>query len=241
MIKATSLSVGYSLSQPLLKDVNFQIASGSVVALLGRNGAGKSTLMRTIAGLQHPLAGTIHINNIDLASLNETQRATQVSLVTTERIRIPNLSCRTLVALGRSPHTNWLGHLTAADREAVDRAIESVQMSHFADRSCDRLSDGELQRIMIARALAQETPILMLDEPTAFLDMPSRYQLLSLLCKIAHEEGKTILLSTHELNLALESCDTIALVNAPTLQLLPACETASKRIISETFGLNITL
>ncbi len=239
MISATSLSIGYAAERLLLQDASFSIPSGSVVALLGRNGAGKSTLMRTIAGLQKPLSGSINIENHNIANLDETQRAMLVSLVTTERIRIPNLSCTTLVALGRSPHTNWLGTLTAEDAAIIDRAIERVGMSHLAHKSCDTLSDGELQRIMIARALAQQTPIILLDEPTAFLDMPSRYQLLALLAEIAHQENKTILLSTHELNLATDHCDAIALVDAPNIHILPAREPSTKQIIADTFSLSM--
>ncbi len=237
MIEATSLSIGYDIHDPLLKSVDFTIEAGRVVALLGRNGAGKSTLMRTIAALQSPLEGSIKIDGCDLHAMSESKRATQISLVTTERVRIPNLSARTLVALGRSPHTNWLGTLTREDREVVDHAIEQVQMSHMADVSCDRLSDGELQRIMIARALAQQTPVILLDEPTAFLDMPSRYHLLRLLSDIAHNEGKSLILSTHELNFAIDECDQIALIDNTSIALLPSKDPATKGVVAEAFSL----
>jgi iron complex transport system ATP-binding protein len=147
--------------------------------------------------------------------------ATLVAFVTTDKVRIANLRCRDVVALGRAPYTNWIGRMQQQDNEIVEQSLAAVGMSDYADKTMDRMSDGECQRIMIARALAQQTPIILLDEPTAFLDMPNRYELCTLLRKLAHEENKCILFSTHELDIALELCDSVALISPPQLHILP--------------------
>ncbi len=235
MIQLEDISLGYN-SMALLEGVTQNIPHSTLVSLLGRNGAGKSTLMRAIAGLQSPLSGRILLDGHDACTLNEQQRAMLVSIVTTERVRIPNMSCRSLVALGRSPHTDWLGRLSVDDAQAVDQALAMVQMEHFADRSCDRLSDGELQRIMIARALAQQTPIIMLDEPTAFLDITARYKLTELLRTLAHELHKTVLFSTHELSLALRCSDRIALIEGDKMIFTTPNDLADGEVLQRVFG-----
>ena len=140
------------------------------------------------------------------------------------KVRIANLASRDVVGLGRAPYTDWLGRLRPGDRAVVDRALNLVGMGGFADKPMDRLSDGEAQRVMIARALAQDTPVILLDEPTAFLDMPNRYELCTLLRRLAHDEGKCIFFSTHELDIALTLCDAVALIDPPRLHLLPTDE-----------------
>jgi iron complex transport system ATP-binding protein len=147
-----------------------------------------------------------------------------VAIVTTERIRIENLSVEDLVAMGRAPYTNWVGHLQDIDREIVGKAIAAVGMSDFAKRDTSSLSDGELQRAMIARAIAQQTPIILLDEPTAFLDIPTRFEVCRLLADLAHKEGKTILFSTHDVDSALPVCDSFAIIDNGTLKKLPTLE-----------------
>ena len=198
-------------SRTLLSDVTAELHRGTLTALLGRNGTGKSTLLRTVAGLAAPAAGAI-------------QRAALVSFVTTDKVRIARLTCEEVVALGRAPYTDWIGRLRADDRAVVARALEAVGMSGFARKTMDAMSDGECQRILIARALAQDTPVLLLDEPTAFLDLPNRYELCTLLRRLAHEQRKCILFSTHELDIALSLCDAIALIDTPRLHLLPTAE-----------------
>lgn len=160
--------------------------------MLGRNGSGKSTLLRTIAGLGKIKGGNILIDGKVLACLKPDELARTVSFVTTEKIRIPNLKCRDIVALGRAPYTNWIGRLQARDEEIVDGALELLGMSEYADRTMDQMSDGECQRIMIARALAQDTPVILLDEPTSFLDLPNRYELGILLRDLAHRQNKCV-------------------------------------------------
>ena len=171
-----------------------------------------------------------------LAELPPRQRAGTVGFVTTDKVRIANLPCRDVVALGRAPYTDWIGRMQAADRAAVDRALELVGMSAFARKTMDRMSDGECQRVMIARALAQDTPVILLDEPTAFLDLPNRYELASLLRRLARDEGKCILFSTHDLDIALSLCDAVALIDTPSLHLLPAGAMARSGLIERLFA-----
>ena len=208
----------------LLEEVSAEFAPRSLTALIGRNGTGKSTLLRAIAGLNPAAKGDVCLCAHPLAELAPQQRAATVSFVTTERVRIANLACEDVVALGRAPYTNWIGRLREADRQIVHRALEQVGMGAFARKTMDRMSDGECQRVMIARALAQDTPVILLDEPTAFLDLPNRYELAILLRRLAHEERKCILFSTHDLDIALSLCDAVALIDTPQLHLLPADE-----------------
>ena len=157
----------------LLRDADAVLPQGSITALIGRNGTGKSTLLRAIAGLG-TATGEIRLCGKPLAALTALQRASTVSFVTTDKIRIANLACEDVVALGRAPYTNWIGRMQQADRDIVSRSLSLVGMSSFARKTMDRMSDGECQRILIARALAQDTPVILLDEPTAFLDLPNR-------------------------------------------------------------------
>lgn len=220
MIRLDSLTLGYGQGV-LLDKVSADLNGGGLIALLGRNGSGKSTLLRTIAGLGKIKGGNILIDGKVLACLKPDELARTVSFVTTEKIRIPNLKCRDIVALGRAPYTNWIGRLQARDEEIVDGALELLGMSEYADRTMDQMSDGECQRIMIARALAQDTPVILLDEPTSFLDLPNRYELGILLRDLAHRQNKCVFFSTHELDIALTLCDSIALIDQPKLYYLP--------------------
>lgn len=237
MIKLENISVGYNQNR-LLEGVSTHFSAGKITALLGRNGAGKSTLMRAISGLSDVMDGTIFINGQELSSLNTTQLAENVAFVTTEKVRIKNLKCRDLVALGRAPYTNWIGQLGERDYEIVDEALRAVDMESYAHRYLDKISDGECQRVMIARALAQQTPIILLDEPTSFLDMPNRYELCTLLSDLAHTQQKCVLFSTHELDIAISLCDSIALIDSPHLYHLPIEEMVSSGHIERLFSSN---
>lgn len=220
----------------LLEEVSAEFAPQSLTALIGRNGTGKSTLLRAIAGLNPAAKGDVCLCGRPLAELAPQQRAATVSFVTTERVRIANLACEDVVALGRAPYTNWIGRLREEDRQIVHRALEQVGMGAFARKTMDRMSDGECQRVMIARALAQDTPVILLDEPTAFLDLPNRYELAILLRRLAHEERKCILFSTHDLDIALSLCDAVALIDTPQLHLLPADEMVRSGWIERLFA-----
>ncbi len=212
MITLQDITLGYG-SRTLIEGAQTTFEQGKFTALMGRNGTGKSTLLRVIAGLARPVDGEIYIDRRPLSAMNMHEKATTVSLVSTDDVRVANLKVADTVALGRAPHTNWLGRLTTDDIQCVERALELTGLHDFAQKTLDTLSDGERQRVMIARALAQNTPIILLDEPTAYLDLPSRYEIFALLGRLAHSENKTILCSTHDLDIALEGCDTLALVD----------------------------
>jgi iron complex transport system ATP-binding protein len=189
-----------------------EIHAGQLICLLGPNGSGKSTLLRTLAGLQPVLGGAVEIAG--LRDWTPAGLARQISLVLTDRVRGNNLTVSALVALGRYPYSGWLGGLSAEDQAAVEWAIDAAGIQALRNRKVHTLSDGEAQKMMLARALAQDTPILMLDEPTAHLDLPSRIHLMRLLHRLARQTKKGILLSTHELDLALQIADEVWLLQA---------------------------
>ena len=234
MIQLEAFTLGYG-QQILLDHVSANLDGGGLIALLGRNGSGKSTLLRATAGLGTIKSGRILLAGKDLAELRPEELARTVSFVTTEKVRIPNLKCRDVVALGRAPYTNWVGRLQPQDREIVAKSLALLDMSAYAERTMDQMSDGECQRIMIARALAQDTPIILLDEPTSFLDLPNRYELGILLQKLAHKQNKCILFSTHELDIALTLCDSIALIDHPHLHYLPTRQMINSGYIERLF------
>lgn len=210
-IELHGVTLGYG-ERKLVEGASVGFGWGELTALIGRNGTGKSTLLRTIASLARPQEGHITINGIDTADMTMKQIASQIAFVSTDDVRVQNLHVWDVVSLGRAPYTNWVGRLTEEDKTKVAESLRLVGMDNFAHASMDSLSDGERQRVMIARALAQDTPIILLDEPTAFLDLPNKYEICLLLRKLAHAEGKCILFSTHDLAIAIEICDTIAMI-----------------------------
>lgn len=222
MIRLENISLAYD-SRTILRNVSLHLHAGELCALVGRNGAGKSTLLRALTSNDKAI-----INGTPLAQLSPEKMAQTVAIVTTERIRIENLLVEDLVAMGRAPYTNWVGHLQDIDREIVREAIEAVGMSNFAKRDTSSLSDGELQRAMIARAIAQQTPIILLDEPTAFLDIPTRFEVCRLLADLAHKQGKCILFSTHDVDSALPVCDSFAIIENATLRKVATSEAATE-------------
>lgn len=195
------------------KHIDVDLHSGELICLLGPNGSGKSTLIKTLAGVHKMLAGEITVFDESIKLLSRKQIAYRLSTVLTDRVTVGNLSVYNLVAFGRSPYTGWLGSLSEEDEEQVRWAIEATGLTEFVNRDVSKLSDGERQKVMIARALAQDTSVILLDEPTAHLDLPNRVEIIRLLRKLAHETGKGILLSTHELDLALKAGDRIWLMN----------------------------
>lgn len=235
MIRLENITISFG-SRTLIADASAHFKAGEMVALLGRNGTGKSTLLRTIVGLGSVQGGDIYIADKRLRSLSAAERAGLIAFVNTERVDVDALTVRELVAIGRSPYTNWMGRLTDEDRRKVEEAMQKVGITAFAERRVETLSDGECQRAMIARALAQETPIILLDEPTSFLDLPNRYELCRLLGELAHKEGKCILFSTHELDIALSLADSIALVDTPRLVHLPTSEMITSGNIERLFN-----
>ena len=209
------LSIGYTLGRDqkiVAQGINVDLYGGELVCLLGPNGAGKSTLMRTISGSQKPLAGKVLLEGEIIHDFNPGQLAKKLSLVLTERVNAGMLTAYEVVALGRYPHTNWAGKLTNKDHEIIRWSIEMAGANELASRVLFELSDGERQKIMVARALAQEPEVMILDEVTAFLDLPRRVEIMQLLRKLAHETNKAILLSTHDMDLALRSADRLWLL-----------------------------
>lgn len=236
MIALKDFSIGYG-TRMLIEHATTVVPGACLTALIGRNGAGKSTLLRALGGLNGAYSGTIEVEGRDLRMLLPRDMAKLIAFVTTERVRIPGLRCADLVALGRAPYTGWAGRLSESDHAVVDDSLTAVGMSAYASRTMDRMSDGECQRVMIARALAQDTPVILLDEPTSFLDLPNRFELCSLLGSLAHERGKCVLFSTHELDIALHMADAIMLVDSPVLYNLPVREMLDAGHIDRIFRL----
>ncbi|HEX2908498.1 MAG TPA: ABC transporter ATP-binding protein [Phototrophicaceae bacterium] len=210
------LTIGYRQGRRpprvVAADITVALQPGELVCLIGPNGAGKSTLMRTLAGMQPPLSGSITLMGADLPTLTPRELAQHLSIVLTERVDVGILPAYALVALGRYPYTDWTGNLSPDDEAVIQWAIKAVGATDLAARSVDELSDGERQKIMIARALAQEPDVMLLDEPTAFLDLPRRAEMMQLLRHLARDTHRAVLLSTHDLDLALRSADQIWLL-----------------------------
>ncbi len=216
ILQTHDLSIGYSgrPARVIAAQLDLTLHAGELVCLIGPNGAGKSTLMRTLAGMQPALSGSVTLMDDDVQRLPARELARRLSVVLTERINPGLLTAYTVVALGRHPYTDWSGRLTAQDDAIVHAAIAAVGANDLADRQVGELSDGERQKIMIARALAQEPALMILDEPTAFLDLPRRVEIMQLLRNLAHDQNRAILLSTHDLDLALRTTDRIWLLSS---------------------------
>ena len=234
MIKLNDITLAFG-SRKLIEHASAHFECGRMTALLGRNGTGKSTLLRAIASLGEVQGGAIEIGGRELSELSNADLARMVAFVNTERVSGEAMTAYDLVAVGRSPYTDWSGMLRSSDHEVIERSIRIAGVEHLADRYVDTLSDGECQRVMIAKALAQDTPAILLDEPTSYLDMPNRYELCTLLGRLAHDEGKCVLFSTHELDIALTLSDSIALVDTPQLLYMPTREMIASGSIERLF------
>ena len=212
-----NLTIGYKTSRKTFRcvasHISVSLQAGELVCLLGPNGAGKSTLLRSLAGMQPPIDGEVRLLGENIYKLAPQELAKRLSLVLTDKIDVGMLSAYTLVTLGRYPYTDWWGNLTSEDEAIVHWAIKSVGAVHLAQRQVSELSDGERQKIMIARALAQSPIVMLLDEPTAFLDLPRRVEIMQLLRQLARETNQAILLSTHDLDLALRLADKVWLLS----------------------------
>lgn len=206
-MKTHHLTIGYK-HHPVLSDINVELLQGALTIIIGANGSGKSTLIRTLANLQRPLSGEVTINGTSISRLSPAAVAREVAIVLTERTGAGALTVAELVSVGRHPHSGLFGRLSDADREIVRQAIATVGLTHKADAHVADLSDGERQKAMIARALAQQTPVIIFDEPTSFLDVASRFEIIALLKQLSRT-GKAILLSTHDTAAALASADQV--------------------------------
>lgn len=214
---AKKLKIGYkgkSIHPPL----NLNLYEGELVCLIGQNGCGKSTLIRTLGGLQPPVGGQIEIKGVRIDKLKPKQKAGLISFVLTDRTASDNLTVRQTVEMGRVPYTNMFGTLKPADKEICDACMAETNIAHLRDRRLGEISDGERQRTLIAKALAQTTPLILLDEPCAHLDLPNKISVMCLLRKLAKNSGKSVLLSSHELDIALQVADKIWLMDKDGLQ-----------------------
>ncbi len=215
ILVANNLSIGYSEgNRTVFKNLNISAETGEMVALIGRNGVGKSTLLRTLAGLQPTLMGEVVLNGRNIRNLKRNNKAQLVSYVPAESVIVPNLSVRNFVSMGRYPYAGWANSLNSTDWQIVDRAITDVGIEPLMQRNLESVSDGERHRAMIAFALAQDTKIILLDEPTAFLDLPNKFEMVRLLTQLAHSKQKLIIYSTHDLQVALNEVDSFWLMNA---------------------------
>jgi iron complex transport system ATP-binding protein len=212
IISLENLSIGHQPENVLLTDINLSVGPGEMVALIGRNGTGKSTLLKSMIGLLPMMEGSCYLEGRSIAQYDLPARARLVSYVSSQISQLPSLTVGELVSLGRLPHTGWMGRLNTSDQKLVDQALEEVQMGSFADRKLDRLSDGERQRAMIARAFVQDTRLMVLDEPTAFLDIPNTFDLIRILSRF-RDAGKSIVYSTHDLETAMQCADKMWVIH----------------------------
>ena len=202
MLSADQVTIGYD-DKPLIKEISFECTAGELIILLGVNGIGKSTLLKTLCGLLDPLSGHVTFDQRNIFAMNAADRAKIISGVFTGRDFDPFISVQEFVTLGRYPYTNWLGTLTSTDRDLIDHALHTLGLTHLADKKVHQISDGERQKTLIAKALAQDTPVIIMDEPTAFLDYKNKAELLSTIKKLATEQQKIIIISTHDISSSL--------------------------------------
>ncbi len=233
-IRLDDVAIGYG-RHVVANGLKATLAGGSLVCLLGANGAGKSTLLRTIGGFQPALGGQVTVGGVPVGRMGAAQLSQSMSVVLTERIDVYGLTVRDLVGMGRAPYTGFWGTLQADDRRMVDLAMRQVGIGSLADRQVRSLSDGERQKAVIAKALAQHTPVILLDEPTAFLDFPSKVDTLRLLSRLAHDMQKAVLLSTHDVELALQLADGLWLMDGRGLSVGTPRELAADGTIARFF------
>ncbi len=238
-VTLTDLTIGYE-QKVVMSNLNFTFEPGQLVAILGPNGAGKSTLLRTMAGLQPALGGQMMVDGVDISAMSPAERAKQQALVLTDNEPLDATTVEDIVALGRYPYTSFLGQLTDEDKLIIAQSLEAVGLPYSSTPLLpySSLSTGNQARVLIAKALAQQTPLILLDEPTAHLDLPGRVQLFELLQRLAHEQGKLILISTHELNLALRCSDHILLMSETAQYATPA-ELKATKALNDAFHMNI--
>ncbi len=206
------LQIGYNTSGPIGPVYNTTIARGKFTVVLGQNGIGKSSLIRTLSGLQEPLCGTVEIEEKNIDTIPLRERSRYIGIVLTEKIQVTNYTVREYVGLGRYPYTNWVNKFSDSDWAIIDKAIQETKLQHLANRRVSELSDGEQQKVQIAKVLAQETPIIILDEPTAHLDIHHKIQLFKILKRQVSDNNKTVIMASHEVNLSLKLSDQMILL-----------------------------
>jgi len=234
----SNLSIGYTSKNSknvIAKDLNLNFQTGKLIALIGANGIGKSTLLRTLTGIQKPLAGEVFLNNKNINHFSSIDLAQNLSVVLTEKLPPSNLTVYELVALGRQPYTNWLGKLTIIDTQKVNNAISLTDIQEIIHKKHFEISDGQLQKVLVARALAQDTPLIVLDEPTTHLDLHHKVSLFKLLKKLAQETNKCILFSTHDIDLAIQLSDEMIVLTSEQIMQDHPCNLIEKGVFNALF------
>lgn len=238
ILQTKNLSIGYTSKKEVLtiaSDINISLLKGKLITLIGGNGIGKSTLLKTITAIQTPISGEIKLNNKDIFSIENSKLAQQQSLVLTDKLPSSNLTVWELIALGRQPYTNWIGTLSDEDYSKIKTSIQLTNIEHLTEKKHYEISDGQLQKVLIARALAQDTDLIILDEPTTHLDLFHKVSVFKLLQKLAHETEKCILFSTHDIDLAIQLSDEmIVMTKEKTIQDQP-CNLIEKGIFDTLF------
>ena len=239
ILQASQISIGYSHKKEktiIASNIDLSLRKGKLIALIGANGIGKSTLLRTITGIQKTISGTVFLNGINIHELDALTLAQNLSVVLTEKLPPSNLTVFELIVLGRQPYTNWIGKLTDEDIAKVNEAMELTQISHLATKKHFEISDGQLQKVLIARALAQDTPLIILDEPTTHLDLLHKVSLFKLLKKLTQETQKCILFSTHDIDMAIQLSDNMIIMTPETVVQDEPCNFISKGSFATLFN-----
>jgi len=238
ILKASDISIGYSNKKGntlISENIHLTLEKGKLISLIGANGIGKSTLLRTITGIQKTLSGMVLLNGQNIHKLDSLTLAQNLSVVLTEKLPPSNLTVFELIALGRQPYTNWIGKLTKSDIAKVNEAMELTKISHLAAKKHYEISDGQLQKVLIARALAQDTPLIILDEPTTHLDLLHKVALFKLLKKLTQETQKCILFSTHDIDMAIQLSDEMIIMTPETVVQDEPCNFISKGSFNTLF------
>jgi iron complex transport system ATP-binding protein len=238
ILSTSNLSIGYQSKKEkniIADNLNLTFEEGKLISLVGGNGIGKSTLLRTITGIQKPLTGTVMLKEKEIHNYESLALAQNLSLVLTEKLPPSNLSVFELIALGRQPYTNWLGKLSAEDLEKINQAITLTHVEHLIDKKHHEISDGQLQIVLIARALAQDTPLIILDEPTTHLDLFHKVSIFKLLKKLSQETNKCILFSTHDIDLAIQLSDEMIVMSESSVEQDQPCNLITKGIFNTLF------
>jgi iron complex transport system ATP-binding protein len=234
-----NLSIGYSTkkeTKTVASNINLSFENGKLISLIGENGIGKSTLLRTLTGIQKPIAGEVFLNDKNIFNYSNLELAQNLSLVLTEKLPPSNLTVFELIALGRQPYTNWIGKLSDDDLNQINKAIKLTNIEHLRDKKHFEISDGQLQIVLIARALAQDTPLIILDEPTTHLDLLHKVSLLKLLKKLSSETQKCILFSTHDIDLAIQLSDEMIVMTSEKIVQDNPCKLIETGIFNELFN-----
>ena len=238
ILSTSNLSIGYQSKKgnhTIAENLNLTFREGKLISLVGGNGIGKSTLLRTLTGIQKSLFGTVTLHEKDIHHYDPLVLAQNLSLVLTEKLPPSNLTVFELIALGRQPYTNWLGKLSVEDLEKINQAIALTHIEHLIDKRHHEISDGQLQIVLIARALAQDTPFIILDEPTTHLDLFHKVSIFKLLKKLSQETNKCILFSTHDIDLAIQLSDEMIVMTESMVEQDQPCNLITKGIFNTLF------